>query len=329
MTLEKRTLGASDIEVTPIGLGCWQFSQGTGLAGKFWPTLPGADMTSIVKAALDGGISWFDTAEVYGWGKSERALADALKANGKAPGDVVVATKWYPLLRPPRSIEATIDDRLACLGGFPIDLHQIHFPHASLGSDRQKMDALANLVDAGKVRSVGVSNYGARGMVTCHEALKARGLPLVSNQVEYSLLKRGIETNGTLATAKDLGVTIIAYSPLAQGILSGKFHDKPELLSNLSVMRRLKPEFWSSRLRKSEPVVRALQEIAEARQATPSQVALRWLTQFHGETVVAIPGATKVHHAEDNAGALTFSLNSDELDRLDRVSQPFKHGGLF
>lgn len=212
--METRRLGRTDLLVTPIGLGCWQFSGGQGLVGSFWPDLPAPESRAIVKAALDGGINWFDTAEVYGWGRSEEALAAALKDAGRANGDVIVATKWWPTLRTAGHLRRNAAERVARLGGFAIDLHQVHHPWG-LSSVKAQMDALADLAAAGQIRYAGVSNFSASGMTAAHAALAARGLPLASNQVEYSLLNRRIESNGVLKAAKDLGVAVIAYSPLA------------------------------------------------------------------------------------------------------------------
>src|SRR5689334_19654529 len=127
----QRRLGRSDIEISAIGLGCWQFSEGSGLAGGFWEALPTQTVEEIVDASLRGGINWFDTAEAYGDGRSERALASALTRLGKKPGEVVVATKWFPYpFRGASSIVSTIGDRLTNLNPFGIDLHQIHQPFA-------------------------------------------------------------------------------------------------------------------------------------------------------------------------------------------------------
>ena len=134
--MQLRRLGRSDIEITPLGLGCWQFSGGEGLVGSFWSVVPQPEANAIVAAALAGGINWFDTAEVYGWGNSERSLAAALKAAGRANGDVIVATKWWPTLRTAGHLRRSIDQRLECLDGFGIDLYQIHQP-ASISSVRK------------------------------------------------------------------------------------------------------------------------------------------------------------------------------------------------
>jgi len=273
----------------------------------------------IVRAALDGGISWFDTAEVYGWGASEEGLAAALHAAGKQPGEVLVATKWWPMLRTARSITGTIDERLRRLGGFPIDLHQVHQPFA-LASIGAQMDAMAELVKAGKIRGVGVSNFSARRMRAAHEALARHGLPLLTNQVKYSLLDRRVELDDTLQTARELGVTLIAYSPLEQGLLTGVFHQDPDLIRRRPGFRRYLPEFRRERIVRSAPLIEALRRIGDRRGASPAQVALCWLLCAHGDLVVAIPGATKVRHAVEAAGAMGFRLDEGEVRELDELS---------
>jgi aryl-alcohol dehydrogenase-like predicted oxidoreductase len=318
-----RRLGRTTIEISPIGIGCWQFSGGFGLVGGFWEALPQQTVDEIVRAALVGGVDWFDTAEVYGRGRSEQALARALGAAGRKDGDVVVATKWWPVPRTARSIGATIGDRLRCLGGFSIDLHQVHQPF-SFSSVEAEMDAMADLVEAKRIRAVGVSNFSASRMRRAHAALAKRGIPLASNQVRYSLVDRGIESNGILAAARELGVTLIAYSPLGQGILSGRFHADPALIRSRPGPRRYMPLFRPGGLARTRPLVDELQRIAAARGATPSQVALNWLLHVHGEAVVAIPGASRPRHAEEAAGAMAFRLTDEEMARLDDLSRPFR-----
>jgi aryl-alcohol dehydrogenase-like predicted oxidoreductase len=312
-----RTLGQTDIQITPIGLGVMEFAGGGGLMGFAFPLLSQEEKNATVRAALEGGINWFDTAELYGKGVSEASLAAALKAAGKSDEEVVVATKWWPLFRTARNIPHSIQDRLRFLDGYSIGLYQVHQP-MSFSSPEAEMDAMADLVEAGKIRSVGVSNFTAERMRRAHAQLKKRGLPLAANQVLFSLLDRKIETDGTLETAKELGVTIIAYTPLASGLLTGKYHKDPALLQK-------KPFYWRGRLQrgleKSRPLVQALEEIGARYNATPAQVALNWVIHFHGETIVTIPGATKVRQAEESAGALKFVLAADELRRLDDLSR--------
>lgn len=321
--VEPRQLGVSGIAVSPLGLGCWQFSGGRGLAGRYWEALPPEVEEDIVRVALDGGINWFDTAELYGWGTSESALSGSLKRLGRKNGDVVIATKWWPLFRFAGHIRKSIDERLHRLDGFDIDLYQIHQPY-SFSSVAAQMNAMADLVEAGKIRAIGVSNFSARAMERASKVLARRGLPLVSNQVRYSLLDRAIEANGVLNAAKDLGLTIIAYSPLAQGILSGRFHDDPGQVARLSGPRKRMTAFSRRGLERTRPLVEALREIASEYDATPSQVALNWLINFHGHAVVAIPGASRVSQMEDNLGSLRFTLSQEHLARLDGLSSQFK-----
>jgi aryl-alcohol dehydrogenase-like predicted oxidoreductase len=320
LTLQKRPLGKTGILVTPVGLGMMEFSGGGSLLGLAFPPIPQADKNAIVKAGLDGGINWFDTAEMYGGGVSERSLATALRAASMPDGEVVVATKWSPILRTARSIGRTIDARLRFLEGYSIGLYMVHQPHG-LSSPEAEMDAMADLVAAGKIRSVGVSNFSAERMRRAHAALQRRGIPLAANQVRYSLLHREIETDGILDTARELGVTIIAYTPLGSGALSGKYQDDPASLRRLTAGRR-----WlvGRDLARSRAVVPALRDIAEQHGVTAAQVALNWLIHAQGEIVVTIPGVTKIHQAQESAGAMGFRLTEEELAQLNRLTQDFR-----
>jgi aryl-alcohol dehydrogenase-like predicted oxidoreductase len=226
------------------------------------------------------------------------------------------------MFRTASSIVKTIDDRLACLKPFPIDLYQVHQPYG-FSSEVKEMEAMAKLVQAAKIKHVGVSNFSAKQMRSSWETLQKYGISLVSNQVQYSLLKRKIEVNGVLETAKELGITIIAYSPLAQGLVTGKFHDNPELLKNVG-FRKHTAMFKPKGLEKSRPVAELVKQLAVKYGATPSQVALNWLINFSGDTVVAIPGATKEKHAEENTGAMKFRLSAEDMQLLDEASKGFK-----
>jgi len=318
-TTHMRTLGQSGIQVSPIGLGVMQFTGG-GVFSVAFPNLTQKRKNEIIQAALDGGINWFDTAEMYGLGRSERSLSNALKAAGKQDGEVVVATKWLPLFRTAGNIPRSIKSRQRYLEGYTIDLYMVHQPW-SFSSPEAEMEAMADLVEAGKIRSVGVSNFDAERMRRAHKALSARGIPLAVNQMEYSLLNRTIETDWVLDTAKELGITIIAYTPLAHGLLSGEYHENASRLES-------KPRFWrtglESRIERTRPLIAALAEIASRYEVTPAQVALNWVINFQGETVVAIPGASKVYQAMQAAGAMNFRLSRDELAHLDQLSREFR-----
>jgi len=319
--MTKRSLGKTGIEITPIGLGCWQFAEPGSANSRFWGPLTTPQVQEIVAAACAAGIGWFDTAELYGKGTSEQRLSGALSALGVKPGQVVIATKWWPFPRSARSICATIDTRLSCLGAYPIDLYQVHQP-LSFSSVGAQMKAMAALVKAGKIRSVGVSNFSARAMEAAHAALAKDAIPLASNQVRFSLLHRRIESNGVLAAAKKLGVTIIAYSPLAQGVLSGRFHQDPSALAKVSGMRKMMSPARRSALERTRPLVEELGAMARAHGVSASTVALAWAVSFHGDTVVAIPGASRPAQAQENAAAMSLALSDKEKARLDELSRP-------
>ncbi len=319
-TIEKRRLGRTDLEVTPIGLGVMQFSGTKGYWRWMFQDLSQGEMNAIVQTALEGGINWFDTAEMYGRGRSEQGLAQGLMAAGKAAEEVVVATKWFPMFRTAKNIRRTIQDRIHFLEPYPIDLYMVHQPWG-FSSPEAEMDAMADLVEAGLIRTVGVSNFNVRQMQRAHSALDKRGVPLAANQVQYSLLHRGIETDGVLEAARDLGVTIVAWSPLARGLLAGKFHQQPETLDRTPLARRV---MFRRNLESTRPLISALEEIAEDHNASPAQVALNWLIHAQGESVVAIPGASSARQAEEAAGSMRFRLSEDEMARLDELSRAYR-----
>jgi aryl-alcohol dehydrogenase-like predicted oxidoreductase len=321
LQFSQRTLGKTGIQVTPIGLGVMEFAGGgTGMMRSAFPIIPQEEKNAIVQAALDGGINWFDTAELYGGGMSEASLAAALSAAGKKNGEVVIATKWWPLFRTARNIPISIEDRIHFLDGYGIDLYMVHQPF-SLSTHDKEMLVMADLVEAGKIRSVGISNFNAKQMRLAHQVLQQRDLPLAVNQVRFSLIDRSIERNGILDTAKELGITIVAYTPLGSGLLTGKYHKDPELIQKKSF-------YWRSRVRngleKTKTLVAVLEEIGAKYNVTAAQVALNWVISFHGDTIVTIPGATKIHQAEESAGAMHFRLSDDELSRLDELSRAFR-----
>lgn len=322
----RRRLGQSRLEVSPIGLGCWQFAQGKGYTRGVWAVLAQTTIDAIVAAALEGGIDWFDTAEVYGNGQSERALTTSLHHLRVHPSRVTVATKWLPVPRTAASIGRTIETRLRMLQGYPVGLYQVHQPW-SFSSIPAQMRAMADLARAGKIGAVGVSNFSADQMRRASMALRTEGLPLATNQVPISLLDRRIESNGVLDAARELGITLIAYSPLAQGLLTGKYHSRPELANQLPPWRRFRPSasgrvFGRENLARTRPLIDELGTIAAAHGASIAQVALAWLITFYGETVIAIPGATRPEQAAESAAAMRLSLSGAELARLDRVSTP-------
>jgi aryl-alcohol dehydrogenase-like predicted oxidoreductase len=205
---------------------------------------------------------------------------------------------------------------------YPIDLYQVHQPW-SFSNEKSEMTAMAELFNRKLIKSIGVSNFTALRMQNAWETLNKAGIPLASNQVRYNLLDRKIESNGVMDLAKKLGISIIAYSPLAQGLVTGKFHDNPELLKNIG-FRKFSPQFKPEGLEKSRPVIMLVKELALKYNVTPSQVALSWLINYHGDTVLAIPGATKEIHVKENVGAMSFRLSDEDMVRLDHKSAIFK-----
>jgi aryl-alcohol dehydrogenase-like predicted oxidoreductase len=314
-----RNLGKTELKLSPIGLGTWQFSKRKNLAGKFWPILSDEESFEVVKTSYENGVNWFDTAELYGNGESERTLAGALKDAGINNEDVVVATKWSPIFRTASSILGTIDERLKALEGYSISLHQIHNP-MSFSSIKKEMQAMSKLAKEKKIKYIGVSNFSASQMRKAHNELSKHGLVLASNQVHYNLLNRKIEYNGVLQTAKELGIAIIAYSPLAQGVLTGKFHENPDSLKSQQGFRKRMPSFKKKSLEKTLPLIDKLKEIALKHKATPAQIALSWLVNFHGNHVFAIPGASNTKQAKSNALSMNINLSNDELKTIEEIS---------
>jgi aryl-alcohol dehydrogenase-like predicted oxidoreductase len=183
------------------------------------------------------------------------------------------------------------------------------------------MALMADAVEAGRIKAVGVSNYSAEQLRIAHAALAASGVPLASIQVEYSLLHRQPEVDGVLDACRDLGITLIAYQPLAGGALTGKYVAGVRPTG----LRRVTPNFRGKGLAALAPVVALLREIGGRYGKTPAQVALRWLVE--NETVVPIPGAKNGRQAADNAGALSFRLTADELAALDRATRAWRMAG--
>jgi aryl-alcohol dehydrogenase-like predicted oxidoreductase len=320
MSIDYRELGNTGINISPIGLGVMQFAGGKGVFKAMFPAITEADRNKIIQSAFDGGINWFDTAEMYGGGQSEKYLAESLQAAGAEDNEVIIATKWSPFFRFASNITKTIQIRLEKLAPFQIDLYQIHNPW-SFSPPEKEMEMMAELVNKGHIRSVGVSNFDPDRMRRAFSTLESYEIPLASNQVHYNLLNRQIETNGVLDAAKDLGMTIIAWSPLESGLLTGKFHKDPKYLARTPAVRRKRLE---KQLADSQPVIDVLNDLAEKHNSEPAQVALSWVINNQGDLVVAIPGATRVGHVEESVGAMNLQLSTEDLTRLDQVSLGYR-----
>ena len=319
--IQLRTLGNSELEVSPIGLGVIQFAGGSRALQAVLPAIPEKDRVEIVKTALEGGINWFDTSELIGAGRSEEYLAEALDGLGEFNQQAIIATKWSPYLRFAGNIKKTFYERLNKLDPYPISLYQVPNP-TPFSSLKAEMNAMADLMEDGKIRAIGVSNFNPDQMRQAHAALKKRELGLASNQVQYNLLNRQIEFNGVMETARELGISLIAWAPLASGILTGKFHKKPEILARIPSVRRKRLE---KQLETSRPVIEVLAEIAAKYNSEPAQVALVWLIN-QGKDIVAIPGASRVGHVMESIGAMNLQLSEEDITRLDQVSLKLKEG---
>jgi aryl-alcohol dehydrogenase-like predicted oxidoreductase len=313
------TLGRSSLRVPRLGVGVMIWGDPKGLA-RYTPAklaYGGAHGREEEQRAFELSVAagaWlFDTAAMYSSGASERRLGEL--ARGR---EVLIATKFPPGVfsrteEMPQALEAS----LARLERRSVDLYQHHFPSGRVSIPRL-MELMADAVEAGKVQAVGVSNYSAAHMREAHAALARRGIPLASNQVEYSLLHRQPETNGVLDACRELGVTLIAYQPLASGALTGKYAPG----ARPTGFRRFMPFFSRRGLEAAAPVVAQLRAIGERHGKTPAQVALRWLME--NELVLPIPGVKNARQATDNAGALTFRLTDDDLAALDQATQAWR-----
>ena len=315
MTPHQFTLAGSSVTVPPLGVGTWAWGdRSTWGMGGYDAELTDDTIREAWNASLDAGVTFFDTAEVYGHGESERIIGSLLAGGPERGAPAVVATKFMPSpwkLDVTRSLLHALRASLERLGLPSVDLYQLHGP-VSLRSHDALAEALASAHREGLVRAVGVSNYSARETRSMATALEARGLALATNQIEFSLLRRAPETGGLLATCADLGVLPLAYSPIGQGRLTGKYSvDHPPPGNR---------QFSNHPMEVVERVVAELRRVGEKHGGRlPSQVALNWVM---AKGAVPIPGAKNRRQAEENAGALGWSVDGDDLERLDRVALP-------
>ena len=314
--MQTQTLGTTDLTVPALGIGTWAW--GDRLFWSYGKDYDETQLRAAFQAAVAAGANFFDTAEIYGLGESE-TLIGRFMAETDAP--VYVATKYFPL--PWRFNKDAIADALtASLKRLQlpiVDLYQVHWPFDFFMGQPTLMDALADEVQQGRIKAVGVSNYSAEQLKRSHELLAKRGVSLAVNQMQYSLLARKIETNGVLDTARSLGVTILAYSPLAQGLLTGKYG--PAQTTKPLGARSIDPRFSDKGLQKLAPVLDTLNAIATAYDKTPAQVSLNWLMN---QGTIPIPGAKNASQAAQNAGALGWSLSQDDCDRLSSVTEAWQ-----
>lgn len=300
----------SSRRISRIGLGTWQFGSREWGYGDDYAR---AEAGRIVARAVELGITLIDTAEAYGFGESERIVGAALREHDLRE-QVYVATKIFPILPVAPVVENRGRASAERLGVGTIDLYQVHQPNPVI-KDSQTMPGMRRLQDAGVVADVGVSNYS---LARWKEAERRLGSPVLSNQVEFSLARMD-PLDDLVPYAASVGRVVIAWSPLGQGFLSGRY-DADNRPAN--GVRNLNPLFLPQAFESGRGLLSTLREVAEAHDVSMSQAALAWL--LHQPNVVAIPGASSVEQLERNAAAAEIDLGDDEVAELTRQARAFR-----
>ena len=296
---------AGGARISAIGLGAWQFGSAEWGYGEDYAR---DEALKIVRRALELGVNLVDTAELYGFGRSERIVGEAIKGHRD---QVFLATKLFPVGLP-LQVASRARGSARRLGVDRIDLYQQHWP-SPMFPPGATMPRMRKLVESGLVTHVGVSNHS---LAQWQAAEKSFGGPVLSNQVKFNLLERGPMLD-LVPWARENGRVVIAYSPLAQGLLSGKY-----LETTPRNLRRLRPAFSTSSRARLRPLIAALGEIATRHGATPAQISLAWL--IRKPSVVAIPGASSVQQMEQNAAAADIELSDEEDARLSTLASALK-----
>ena len=297
--------------ISKIGLGTWQFGSRDWGYGEQYDT---QDAHAIVRRALELGVTLFDTAEIYGFGRSERILGQALGGNRES---VFLATKLLPVVPIAPVVEQRAVASANRLGVSRLDLYQVHQPNPVF-RDGMIMRGMRALQRIGLVGDVGVSNYSLDRWRAAEAALGTR---VVSNQVRYSLVARAPERE-LIPFAESNGHIVIAYSPLAQGLLSGRYHREHRPSNRV---RASSPLFLPENLERAGPLIGALRDVADAHGVTPAQIALAWA--IRSPAVVAIPGASSVEQLESNVAAAEIELTENEYQALQAASDRFRPVG--
>ena len=292
--------------ISTIGLGTWQWGSREWGWGRLYTE---KDLRDAFQRGYELGINFVDTAEIYGHGKSEEILGRVIHDHRD---EIVIATKVSPWNLTYNRLLRAADGSLRRLNVDVIDLLQIHWPNRFVPL-ASTMRAMKKLVEKGKVRYVGVSNFNASQMKAAQEALSP--LELASNQVKFNLLDRKIEDNLLQAATRDK-ITIIAYSPLAKGLLTGKY--TPQTPPS-SLVQKVSPRFSRRNQMLLTDLQQVIKKMGNAHQRTPSQVVLNWL--ICRQNVIAIPGAKRPSDVSENAGATGWRLSEDEIDVLERTAR--------
>lgn len=301
-----RTLGREGLTVSAIGLGCM------GMSDFYGPSEEATNL-AVLHRALDLGVNFLDTADMYGVGANERLLAKVLKTRRNA---VVLATKFGNMRAPngdflgvngkPDYVISACDASLQRLGVDHIDLYYQHRVDASVPIE-DTIGAMRRLVEAGKVRYLGMSEASA---TTLRRAAAVH--PIAALQSEYSLWTRDVEAE-ILPACRELGIGFVPYSPLGRGFLTGTIRDTGALTAN--DWRRSNPRFQFGNVEQNRALVVAVTELAQQRGCTPAQLALAWLLA-QGDDIAPIPGTRRIERLEENAGAATIALSRLELQRI-------------
>jgi aryl-alcohol dehydrogenase-like predicted oxidoreductase len=296
------------LHAVEFGLGAWQW--GDRLIWQFGQNYGDEDCRAAFEVSLEAGVRFVDTAEVYGNGRSERMLGQFLKETDQP---VLVATKYfpYPWRFTKRAVMRALRGSLERIGIESVDLYQVHQPYSLIPNDTL-MEALAEAVKEGLTRTVGVSNYSQSQMLQAYSALARKNVPLGANQVTYSLLNRDIEYDGLLGRCQELGVRVIAYSPIEKGLLTGKY-------SSENPPPGVRGRRYGDMLPKIGPLLKLMTEIGQEHGGkSKTQVALNWCIR---KGTLPIPGAKNAEQAEENAGALGWKLTEEEVAKLDEISE--------
>ncbi len=294
--------------ISKIGLGTWQFGSREWGYGDAYAI---SEAQAIVRRAIDLGVTLFDTAEIYGFGRSERILGEAL---GDDIESVFLATKLFPLLPLAPVVEQRAVASANRLGARHLDLYQVHQPNPVIG-DTTTMRGMRALLRVGLVREVGVSNYSLDRWRSAEAALGSR---VLSNQVQYNLVDRSPERD-LLPYAEAQQRVIIAYSPLAQGLLSGRYQAGTRPANRV---RGANPLFLPENLDRASQLIATLRDVADAHEATPAQIALAWV--IRSPAVTAIPGASSMEQLERNVAAADIDLTDEEYDALRAAAKEFQ-----
>ncbi len=302
-------LGRTDLLITPMGIGTWAW--GDKLLWNYGSGYGEQDIFDAFRASVEAGINFFDTAEVYGRGTSERFLGQ-MRASVQHP--LVVTTKFfpYPWRLGKRALRRALLGSLHRLKMEKVDLYLIHWPFPPIPIETW-MEALTDAIDAGLAKAAGVSNYSVEQMRRAQNALMNHDIPLACNQVPFSLLLPTGKRETLLEACTELGVTLVAYSPLAQGLLTGKYSaaNPPQGLRGIRTN--------SATLKRIEQLIHLMREIGQNHSnAQPSQIALNWVIC---KGAVPIPGVKNAKQTEENLGALGWRLSQDEVKALEDAAQ--------